>query len=132
MDRQKSDIFSLDKSLNSGTDILSVGGTRYGKLNRIRSTSSNVFPIGCMGTTESPRDDGSCLISDRGICLESYRGNDPVEKPSPIPETAIGDVTSPREVKLKRNPLTGEGIESTDMPKLNPPKKQLEKTKFNY
>ncbi|KAB0803573.1 hypothetical protein PPYR_00543 [Photinus pyralis] len=123
MDRQKSDIFALDKSVNSGMEILSVGGTRFGKLNRIRSTTSNVFPVGCMGTVESPRAETPRMPVNE---------NNSFAKPSPRPETVIEEVTSPREATSKRNPVTGEGVNSSDMPKASSSRRKLEQPKFIY
>ncbi|KAK4884076.1 hypothetical protein RN001_000347 [Aquatica leii] len=114
MNRQKSDIFSLEKPstpVRSDDDLISTGGSRYAKINRLRGTSSSVFPIGCMGTLQAPIEDPP-VISSKGDNDENLED----EIVSSRSETSSGDMPE-KELKPKRNPLTGEGMESSDMPK---------------
>ncbi|KAF5271112.1 hypothetical protein FQA39_LY08250 [Lamprigera yunnana] len=117
MDRQKSDIFSLEKIVTpsqSDSDIMSVDGLRHAKINRLKGTCSNVFPVGCMGNLGLPRDEIKRLSSPR-----SETDKNAEVKESPRIELSNGDTDKEleKEIKPKRNILTGEGIESADMPR---------------
>lgn len=136
--RQISDIFpAAEKPGSQYVDqpLFSVGGTPSARRNRLRQSSTNVFPSGTMGTIDD--------------YVEKEPENMEMQKPEMhFPELPPQEVVVPRiyldehddNVDLppitklntpKRNPLTGEGMVSSDMPRLYS-KRKLEKTKFNY
>ncbi|KAF2901385.1 hypothetical protein ILUMI_04796 [Ignelater luminosus] len=132
-----SDIFSVrEPQSRDHEQIYSIGGTPSGKRNRLRATSSNVFPVGCMGTKPPPIEealvenkmDEDILEEDKPkigsprIQMEAGDNDQPTDIPSPKPIAA----------PPKRNILTGEGVESTDMPRSTMYRKRSEKTKFLY
>lgn len=121
-DRNKSDIFSLreveSEHVGLNSQIYSVRGTPSGKRNRLRTTCSSVFPVGCMGTVEQPLEGVPEIESKTAAIHDDEDG-------------LTGKITSTKEVKdagefaakppsrndSARNPVTGVGIESTDMAK---------------
>lgn len=134
--KNTSDIFSVREPKSKDHEqIYSIGGTPSGRRNRLRATSSNVFPIGCMGTKaplieealienrideEIAKEDKPNIGSPR-IQMEAGDNEQPTDLPSPKPIIA----------RPKRNPLTGEGVETTDMPRCMH-RKKCEKSKFLY
>ncbi|KAF2905547.1 hypothetical protein ILUMI_00632 [Ignelater luminosus] len=86
----------------STSSLYSVKGSPSGRINRRRDTSSNVFPVGCMGCK-----DNSSLDSPRRFLDANEASNDFIGH---IDETPRKKQSAEKQ-DITRNPLTGEGIE---------------------
>lgn len=95
IDRNKSDIFSLDDKIKSANRIFSVNGTPSGRITRRRDEYSEVFPVGCMGCKEH------IVNTPQKIAVKE-------SKSYPVAESFT-----------HRNPVTGAGVDSLDEVKKN-------------
>lgn len=98
VDRNKSDIFSLDDKIKSSNTIFSVNGTPSGRINRRREEHSEVFPVGCMGCKEQ---------------IEPPTQADNSKITANVKETKSRPISG-KFSNRNRNPLTGTGVDSTD------------------
>ncbi|XP_018333558.1 uncharacterized protein LOC108742747 [Agrilus planipennis] len=98
MDRNASDIFNMKEAEEGNEDwtrIYSVGGAPSGRRNRLRTSSSNVFPSGVLGNPETKVDE--------------------TDKEDGDPKSNDKDESLLHLSNMKRNPLTGDGMLSSDM-----------------
>lgn len=101
----KNDIVSADglDVRRSASSMYSVRGSPSGRIYRRRDTSSNVFPVGCMGCK-----DNSSLESPRRFLDANEASNDFVGHIDDTPRKR----PSAEKQDISRNPLTGAGIET--------------------
>lgn len=116
--RNSSDIFCLKEPKfgeNDGSQIFSVNGSSFSRIHRRHLQSSDVFQFGSKPPSESSKvpeqsEPSELEIPETAEPTPSESPNEEKPQLEPIVEKASGE-PSVSSSSMKRNPVTGEGIE---------------------